>query len=134
MKNENVFEGDLTTEAGKEYPYTKITGSLDIRADAKLLTSPDIKKNARREARDGLMFKIGKRDPAEFKAWTPEKVVTKAEAIKAYRVITGACEGGVRAWMKNHKTPEKITVKEIITLTKGAYGAEQFAGFFKVTA
>ena len=35
MKKENVFEGDLTTKEGKVYPYTQITGSLYISADAK---------------------------------------------------------------------------------------------------
>ena len=83
------------------------------------------------EARDGLLFKIGKRDPSEFKAWTLEKVVSKRDAIRAYRVITGACEGGVRAWMEQHKTPEAVSVKEIITLTAGAYGADAFKGFFE---
>lgn len=38
------------------------------------------------------------------------------------------------AWMETRSTPEKLTVKEIIVLTKGAYGSEQFAGFFKVVA
>jgi hypothetical protein len=80
------------------------------------------------------MFKIGSRDKSEFKSWTIDKVVTKGEAIKAYRVITGACEGGVRAWMETRSTPEKLTVKEIINLTNGAYGASEFAGFFKVAS
>ena len=232
MKKENVFKGDLTTEDGKEYPYTKITGYLYISADAKLpvltsvggslyisadaklpvltsvggyldisadgkLTAPDVKKDdptaankcramllssfaaagfsfadgilARivsqrgpvqrviicgktevsflvtngdawshgktlAEASDGLMFKIGSRDKSEFKAWTLDRVVTRGEAIKAYRVITGACEGGVRAWMETRSTPEKITVKEIIALTKGAFGAGEFKQFFMVAA
>ena len=82
------------------------------------------------EAREGLLYKIGNRYTSEFKAWTLDKVVSKSEAIKAYRVITGACEGGVRAWMETRSTPEKLTVKEIIELTKGAYGASEFAGFF----
>jgi hypothetical protein len=84
-----------------------------------------------KEARDGLLFKIGKRDPSEFKAWTLDKVVPKRDAIRAYRIITGACEGGVRAWMEQRKTPDKITVKGIIELTEGAYGAEAFRGFFE---
>ena len=86
------------------------------------------------EARDGLLFKIGKRDPSEFKAWTLDKVVTKRDAIRAYRTITGACEGGVRAWMEQRKTPETITVDGIIKLTHGAFGADTFACFFKKTA
>ena len=82
------------------------------------------------EARDGLLFKIGKRDPSEFKAWTPDKRVSKRDAIRAYRVITGACEGGVRAWLEQRQVPEEIAVKDIIEITKGAYGAETFKSFF----
>jgi prefoldin subunit 5 len=84
-----------------------------------------------KEARDGLLFKIGKRDPSEFKAWTLDKVVPKRDAIRAYRIITGACEGGVRAWMEQRQTPEEITVGDIIKLTNGAYGAEAFKNFFE---
>ena len=87
-----------------------------------------------KEARDGLLYKIGNRDTSQFKAWSLDKIVTKREAITAYRTITGACEGGVRAWMEQRQTPDSLKVKEIIDLTKGAYGAEQFAGFFKAEA
>ncbi len=83
------------------------------------------------EARDGLLFKIGKRDPSEFKAWTLDREVTKRDAIRAYRTITGACEGGVRAWMEQRQTPDKITVAGVVELTKGAYGADAFAAFFQ---
>ncbi len=84
-----------------------------------------------KEARDGLIYKIGKRDPSEFKAWTLDKIVSKHDAIRAYRVITVACEGGVRSWMEQRSTPDKITVKGIIELTKGAYGSEEFKKFFE---
>jgi hypothetical protein len=82
------------------------------------------------EARDGLLYKVGKRDKSEFKGWTLDRTVTKGDAIRAYRVITGACEGGVRAWMGQRQTPEKITVQGIIDLTHGAYGADAFREFF----
>jgi hypothetical protein len=81
------------------------------------------------EARDGLLFKIGKRDPEEFKAWTLASVVTKRDAIRAYRTITGACESGVRYWMEQRNTPENIKVEEIIKLTEGAYGNKAFKEF-----
>ena len=84
-----------------------------------------------KEARDGLLYKIGNRDTSEFKKWTLSQTVTKRDAIRAYRTITGACEGGVRAWMEQRETPEKITVEGIIKLTQGAYGAEKFATFFR---
>ena len=82
------------------------------------------------EARDGLMYKIGNRDTTEFKAWKLDLEVTKRDAIRAYRTITGACEPGVRAWMNQRQTPEKITVAGIIKITAGAYGADMFKAFF----
>ena len=36
MEKENVFEGDLVINSTGPCPYTKITGSLSIYADAKL--------------------------------------------------------------------------------------------------
>jgi hypothetical protein len=86
--------------------------------------------NTLAEARDGLIYKIGSRDTSEFKAWTLTDTVTKREAIRAYRMITGACEGGVRSWMEARQTPEEITVKEIIERTRGAYGNDVFEEFF----
>ena len=82
------------------------------------------------EARDSLMFKIESRDTTEFKSWTLDLVVSKRDAIRAYRSITGACEGGVRNWMEQRKTPEKIAVRKIIELTAGAFGHEAFSKFF----
>ena len=83
------------------------------------------------EARDGLLYKIGKRDTSEYKSWTLEKEVSKRDAIRAYRCITGACERGVRGWIEQQETPETITVRGIIELTKGAFGACKFAEFFR---
>ena len=233
MTKVNVFQGDLTVEVGKVYPYTKITGSLDIRADAKLpvltsvggylyisadaklpvLTSvggylyiradaklsmpADAKKNdptaASRcrsmllssfaaagfsfadgilarivsqrgpvsrviicgktevsyvvsddegnnahgdtlaEARADLMVKRTSKDLTQFKKWTLAKVVSKEDAIFAYRSITGACAKGTGLWLKQHKTPESLSVGKIVTLTQGAYGADAFAKFFGAT-
>jgi hypothetical protein len=87
-----------------------------------------------KEARDGLLYKIGSRDTTPYKSWTLGREVTKAEAIKAYRVITGACEAGVRGWLEQRKTPARITVKGIIEITKGAYGSSEFEKFFSVAA
>ena len=86
--------------------------------------------NSLREARDGLLYKIGSRDTSEFKAWTLDKEVSRRDAIRAYRTITGACEAGVRGWMEQHKVPESITVERAIKMTNGAYGSESFKKFF----
>ena len=83
-----------------------------------------------KEARDSLLYKISSRDTSEFKSWTMEKIVSKRDGIRAYRAITGACEAGVRDWMEKHETPAKISIKGIIKITQGAYGAEKFSQFF----
>ena len=82
------------------------------------------------EARDGLLFKIGSRDTSEFKGWTMDREVSKRDAIRAYRAITGACEQGTRNWMEQHEVPEALTVGGIIKLTSGAYGSDTFKKFF----
>ena len=53
-----------------------------------------------------------------------------ADLIGAYRVITGACEMGVRDFCQGKDIPERMAVSKAIELTKGAYRAEVFAGFF----
>ena len=59
--------------------------------------------------------------------------LTFEEAIAAYRTITGACSAGTRNYIENrlpkpHKA--KYTIREIINLTDGEYGAEKFKNFF----
>ena len=84
-----------------------------------------------RKARDGLLYKIGSRDTSEFKGWALDRKVTKREAIRAYRTITGACEPGVKNWMSTHEIAGSLTIAKVIELTHGSYGSEIFATFFK---
>ena len=83
------------------------------------------------EARKGLIYKLSSRDTEQFKKWKPKTVIPVADAIQAYRAITGACESGTRHFCEMlGKLPEKLTVAEVIARTKGQYGAETFAKFF----
>jgi hypothetical protein len=84
-----------------------------------------------KKAREGLMYKINSRDTSEFKNWKLDTKVTLSQAIKSYRSITGACEQGVRNWMENRKIPESMTISQAIEITRGAYGADAYAEFFK---
>jgi hypothetical protein len=84
-----------------------------------------------KEARDGLLYKLSSRDTSEYAEWTPKTVVTLGDAIKAYRAITGACEGGVRGFCEQQgELPKKLTIAEVVKRTKGAYGNDAFAKFF----
>ena len=87
-----------------------------------------------KEAKESLIYKISNRDTSMYKDYTLETVVTFEEAIKMYRVITGACEAGTRNFIEGlSKKKKKYTVAEIISETKGQYGNETFKEFFNDT-
>jgi len=85
-----------------------------------------------KEARESYKYKISNRDTSQFKDLTIESMLTDTEAIKLYRTITGACESGTRYFVENLKDkPNKLTVKELIELTKGQYNHDMLVKFFK---
>ena len=86
-----------------------------------------------KEAKDSLIYKISSRDTSKYQIWELGTEVTHAEAIEAYRVITGACVLGTRHFCETilgDKKKDKYTIAEVIELTKGQYGAETFKSFF----
>ena len=84
-----------------------------------------------KEAREDLIYKISDRDTSKYEALTLDSVLSKAEAIQCYRVITGACAAGTRSFCETlGKMKSKYSIREIIELTKGQYGHESFAEFF----
>jgi hypothetical protein len=84
------------------------------------------------EARSGLMFKLSSRDTSIFKKWTRDTKVSSADAIMAYRAITGACEQGTRHFCEGlGKLPDSLTVGEVIERTNGQYGSKEFSQFFE---
>jgi hypothetical protein len=85
-----------------------------------------------KKARENLIYKIGDRDKSEYEGLKLNSKHTVPELIEMYRVITGACEYGVKAFIENQeKVKDKYTIKEIIALTEGQYGHDQFKKFFK---
>lgn len=84
-----------------------------------------------RAAKDDLIYKIGNRDKSLYADLTLDSVLTIEKAIEAYRVITGACAAGTRYFVKSlSKVKQKYTIREICEITKGEYGAKEFADFF----
>ena len=85
-----------------------------------------------KQAKEDLIYKISNRDTSQYKDLTLDSVVTKAEAIKMYRIITGACEAGTKHFVSGlTKTKAKYKISELIKLTEGQYGNETFKNFFK---
>lgn len=86
-----------------------------------------------KEAKESLIYKITSRDTTKYEAWTLDTEISHAEAIEAYRTITGACALGTRHFCETilgDKKKDRYTVAEVIELTKGQYGSETFRKFF----
>ena len=131
-----LFDGILSfikgtrTKGGLKIHKTIIVGQLKasfcLEADGVFSHGKTI-----REAKESLLYKIGDRDKSDYGGWDIKTKITKREAIESYRVITGACESGVRNFVElAGKTKPKYTVKEIIDITKGQYGNDTYRNFF----
>ena len=85
-----------------------------------------------KEAREDLIYKISDRDTSQYEELTLDSVVTREEAIKMYRVITGACEAGTKHFVGGlRELKPHYTIAEIIELTEGQFGATEFKNFFE---
>ena len=84
-----------------------------------------------KEARESFIYKISNRDTSDYENLTLDSVVTFEEAVKMYRVITGACEAGTKYFVSQlSEVKKKYTIAEIIKLTEGQYGHDIFKNFF----
>ncbi len=86
--------------------------------------------------RDGvadLLFKTAaNRGVDQYKNIALDDEFTVKELVTMYRIITGACKQGSKSFVYGLKNPkEKYTVREVIDLTQGQYGASAFEKFFK---
>lgn len=87
-----------------------------------------------KEAKDDSLYKIGNRNKDDYKKLTLESELSFEDAIKCYRVITGACSFGTKNYidkkLKNSMKKDKYSIQEIIELTEGEFGNEYFQKFF----
>jgi hypothetical protein len=83
------------------------------------------------KAIEDLRYKVSGRDVSEFESWkdNPDQEVTIDDAIAAYRTITGACEFGVKEFVKSIEVPKKLTPRLILKITKGHFGNDDFKKF-----
>lgn len=81
------------------------------------------------EARADLRLKQGDRDTTPYRGWTRDTVVSKEDAIAAYRAVTGACELGVSQFLAGRSIPARVSVARILDETAGQYGHAAFAAF-----
>ena len=80
------------------------------------------------EAVQELQFKIGPRDVSQYRNMPRDTEKSPAEWAIVYRMVTGACQMGVKAFMESRGTLKKTySLNEILDATKGAYGHERFS-------
>jgi hypothetical protein len=84
-----------------------------------------------KEAREDLLFKLGNRSKEEYKDLTLESVLKFEDAVVCYRVITGACQAGIKHFLSIASIKRKsYSIQNIIDLTEGQYGNQTFKSFF----
>ncbi|MFR9500665.1 MAG: hypothetical protein SNH18_09510, partial [Rikenellaceae bacterium] len=87
------------------------------------------------EAREDLLYKITDRKKSDYEGLTAESELAHGDAVKCYRVITGACSAGMKHFLKavlGDRKQEIYTIAEIAKLTEGQYGHSSFVSFFKL--
>ena len=86
-----------------------------------------------RQALSDLMFKTSSdRGAEQYRGYKIDHKFSLEDATVMYRIITGACSGGVEQFIKDQKEiKECYTPEEIITLTTGSFGGDTFRKFWE---
>jgi hypothetical protein len=85
------------------------------------------------DARESLIYKIGERDMSKYSQMTAENILTFAEMVECYRVITGACAAGTRGFVESVGAKKRsYSIGEVIKMTVGQFGHDNFKRFFEV--
>lgn len=87
------------------------------------------------EAHEDLIFKITDRTKSDYEGLKGNDVLSYADSVRCYRVVTGACSAGTRSFVENvlgSNKKSEYSIEEIAKLTKGQYGNESFCKFFKI--
>ncbi len=85
-----------------------------------------------KQAKEDLIYKISNRDKSKFESMSISTVLSLRECIEMYRIITGACEAGVKGFINNlESVKENYSIADIIDITNGQYGNDALVDFFK---
>ena len=85
-----------------------------------------------KEATDGLRYKLADRDTSRWNGIALDAVLTQDEAIQMYMAVTGACASGTRYFVERlDNAPDKLTVGELIEITRGQYNHDMLVAFME---
>lgn len=82
-----------------------------------------------------LLFKSASdRGAEQYKGLSLDTEMGVDGAVTMYRIITGACAQGSKKFVESlgGQLKERYTIREMLELTRGQYGSENFAKFFEV--
>ncbi len=81
-----------------------------------------------------IAFKKAKdRGEKQYKGLSIDNPIPLEEMKTMYRIITGACEAGTNNFIKSlPEVKETYTIREVVGMIEGQYGAETFKKFFGV--
>ena len=85
-----------------------------------------------REGVADLLYKhAADRGAEQYRHLTLDSILPREEAVTMYRVITGACQAGTQQFLESlPELKEAYSVREMVELTRGQYGADKFAECF----
>ena len=77
------------------------------------------------------LFKTTDRDISKYKNLKLNDIKDVNYWYECYRSITGACAFGTEQFIKEKQPKNKMSLKEILEITKGQYGYKSFKSFFE---
>ena len=87
-------------------------------------------RSVKQAYRDWL-FKQSDRDVSKYRDLDPDEMHDLSYWYECYRAITGACAAGTEHFIEQYKPKNKMTLNELIEITKGQYGHNTFVEFFR---
>lgn len=131
IKAVNIF-GKIIEQIGNVY-HIQVYGSNEI---TYLVTDGEGKwahGDTLVEAKADLIYKNTDRDKSDYENLMLDNELSFEDAIVCYRVITGADSFDIKRFIKNKfnkNNKDKYTIADIIELTEGEYGGDEFRKFF----
>ena len=89
--------------------------------------------NKLRDGISDLLFKSAcDRGADQYRNVSVDDEMSVTDLVAMYRIITGACQQGSQAFVDSlgNKLKDRYSIREVIALTKGQYGADKFEQFF----
>lgn len=83
-----------------------------------------------KEANENLFYSVRDFDTSRYSTLTINSVLSLQEAVECYRTITKACLSGVKQFVMSTGVADRVTIEDVIKMTKYKFGNQIFEKFF----